>query len=336
MIIKYENNKINQISYLKGFSIFTIVLFHLFNNYMNALPTGLIKISAIGGTGVHIFFFCSGLGLYLSYLRKPITYIEFIERRFLTIYIPYIVIVIVSFLIPWLYTDNDKMQALLSHVLLFKMFVPRYEESFGAQLWFISTIFQIYFLFIPMCEIKKRIKNKYLFGGMFIGIIIFWWIIVMMLGKSEVRVWNSFCLQYIWEIALGMLMADFFYEGDSIKLNRMGLIVAAILGIGLQAVMAMSSPVLKLFNDIPAFVGYISLALLLLEIPFVRLIAEKISKFSYELYLVHMGVFSVMFILLKAVEMKTQIITGCLALVVSCILAYLFHILVEKVIIKQR
>lgn len=336
MKIVYENNKLNQLNCLKGFAIFTIVLFHLFNNYMTSLPTGLVMMSVIGGTGVHVFFFCSGLGLYLSYLQKPVTYIEFIKRRFFKIYIPYIIVVIISFFIPCLYTYDDKVEALLGHVLLFKMFVPKYEESFGAQLWFVSTIFQIYFLFIPMCEIKNRIKNKCIFGLIFLCISIFWWIIVMLFGRSEVRVWNSFCLQYIWEIALGMLVADSFDKGKSIKINRIGLFVAAVLGIGLQAVMALSLPILKLFNDIPAFVGYISLTLLLLEIPFVRLIAEKISIFSYELYLVHMGVFSVMFILFDAVEMKTQIIIGCLALVVSCICAYLYHMLVEKVRLKLR
>lgn len=57
MVIKSENNKIEVVNSLKGFSVLTIVIFHLFNNYMNALPSILIKLSAIGGTGVHVFSF---------------------------------------------------------------------------------------------------------------------------------------------------------------------------------------------------------------------------------------------------------------------------------------
>lgn len=68
------------------------------------------------------------------------------------------------------------------------MFVPRYEESFGGQLWFISTIFQLYFLFIPMCHIKNKIKNRYMFESLFLGISVCWWTLVMLLEKSEVRV----------------------------------------------------------------------------------------------------------------------------------------------------
>lgn len=34
-----------------------------------------------------------------------------------------------------------------------------------------------------------------------------WATIVAMLGKSDVRVWNSFFLQYLWEFVLGMYLA---------------------------------------------------------------------------------------------------------------------------------
>ena len=37
------------------------------------------------------------------------------------------------------------------------MFIPKYEESFGIQFWFISTIIQFYLLFIPMCKLKEKI-----------------------------------------------------------------------------------------------------------------------------------------------------------------------------------
>lgn len=122
----------------------------------------------------------------------------------------------------------------------------------------------------------------------------------------------------------------------NIEFKRIWLFIVAIFGIGLQAVMALSSPALRLFNDIPAFIGYLSLALLLLEIPLVRLIADIISSFSYELYLVHMGVFSIMFVLLKPESIMKQVMVGCLALAVSLILGYLYHMLVKKVKVRVR
>ena len=56
----------------------------------------MIKASAIGGTGVHVFFFCSGFGLYLSYLRKPIGFVDFMQKRMLKIYVPYIIVIFIS------------------------------------------------------------------------------------------------------------------------------------------------------------------------------------------------------------------------------------------------
>ena len=63
------DKKIWVLNYLKGFSIFTIALMHLLP-MMNAMPSKILTLSLIGGTGVHVFFLCSGVGLYLSYLNK--------------------------------------------------------------------------------------------------------------------------------------------------------------------------------------------------------------------------------------------------------------------------
>ena len=75
----------NEIAFLRGFSIITIVLMHFMQN--NALTSIFLKIISIGGTGVHIFFFCSGFGLFLSYMKHPLLYTEFIKKRFFKILI---------------------------------------------------------------------------------------------------------------------------------------------------------------------------------------------------------------------------------------------------------
>lgn len=63
------NRRMDIVDYLKGFSIFTIALMHLIQMMPN-IPSILRKLSSIGGTGVHVFFLCSGFGLYLSYLHN--------------------------------------------------------------------------------------------------------------------------------------------------------------------------------------------------------------------------------------------------------------------------
>ncbi len=130
------------VDFLRGFSIFTIVLMHLVQSY--PLPGFLDKAASLGGAGVHVFILCSGFGLYLSSLYKPLRYGQFLKRRFSKVYIPYVIVVAVSALYFGLVCSQDVLMPFLSSVFLFKMFVPSLENAFGGQMWFVSTIIQFY------------------------------------------------------------------------------------------------------------------------------------------------------------------------------------------------
>ena len=58
------------IDFLRGYSISTIVLFHLLQCFQ--LPGILPQAISFGGAGMHVFVLCSGFGLCLSQLHKPI------------------------------------------------------------------------------------------------------------------------------------------------------------------------------------------------------------------------------------------------------------------------
>lgn len=336
MEIKIENNRISEINYLKGFSILTIVIMHLIQGYITGLPTILHKLTAFGGSGVHVFFLCSGIGLYLSYIKNKLTFKEFIIKRISKIYIPYIIIVIISFLVPWLYTENDRLIALFSHVFLFKMFFEQYEQSFGVQFWFVSTIIQLYVLFIPMCKIKQKIKNNKMFLSIFLIISVIWWLFVYIVNLGKIRIWNSFCLQYIWEFAFGMVIADYFYHHKKIKIRYIYLFILTFVGIGLQFIMVYFSDTLKVFNDIPSLIGYGGLALILCNIPFFNKIITKVSYFSYELFLIHILIFEIVFHIANFDQMIFKVITGIVAVIISLICAWGYHQFVAKVIYKKQ
>ena len=327
--IDMKGNRVPAVDFLRFFSLFTIVLMHLIQ-MMNSIPSKLITLSKFGGTGVHVFFLCSGLVLYLSFLSRPVLYFQFLKKKFIKIYIPYILVIFVSFFIPWMYVGNDKITALLSHVFLFKMFVPRYIESFGVQFWFISTLFQLYLVFIPMCILKAKIKNNRMFFGIFMCVSIAWWIFCLACGITDKRIWNSFFLQYIWEFALGMVLADLIHKGNVIKIRSWILILSAVFGISLEALMALTSDVLKIFNDVPALIGFTSLALLVMKISFIKNIGIKLSKISYEYFLVHILVFVTAFHIFKPQRLIYQIITGLIALALTAVISYLYHLLLQK------
>lgn len=321
------NNKILVVDFLKGFSIITIVLMHLLDN-ISSLPPIIHTMSAVGGTGVHVFFLCSGIGLYTSYLKHKTSYVTFFKKRFFKIYIPYIIIILFAFFSPWLYYGDNKITALLSHVFLFKMFSPVYDSSFGEPFWFISTLFQLYALFIPMCWLKEKTNSKW-FTAMFCSISISWWFFCYFLGIGNIRIWGSFCFQYIWEFAIGFVLAEKFYFHKKYNISNYLLFTLAIIGIGLQASMALYSNVLKLFNDIPALVGYLSLALLLSNISFVNNFCNKLSSFSYELYLIHNLVFVGSFYFFRPAQLATQLILGIIAFIIALASSFFYKKILE-------
>jgi peptidoglycan/LPS O-acetylase OafA/YrhL len=114
------------------------------------------------------------------------------------------------------------------------MFVPKYEESFGVHFWFISTIIQFYLVFIPMCKIKEKVKNNLMFAAIFLVASAIWWIFCFVMGVTDIRVWNSFFLQYIWEFAIGMVLADELYHGRVQKIKNLWLLLCLVLGFRLS------------------------------------------------------------------------------------------------------
>ena len=119
--------KYKEISFLRGFSITTVVLMHLLQVFVayGEIPHLLRLAASLGGTGGHVFVFCSGFGLYLSYLRTPIGVGIFFKKRFLKIYIPYILFIIIEFFLPHTADQSILIKQLLSHIFLYKMFLFR-------------------------------------------------------------------------------------------------------------------------------------------------------------------------------------------------------------------
>ena len=63
-------------------------------------------------------------------------------------------------------------------------------------------------------------------------------VVIVLIGKSELRVWNSFFLQYLWEFILGMYFAEQYSKNpENIKIPRRGcLLMAIVIGMGLTGI----------------------------------------------------------------------------------------------------
>ena len=182
---------------------------HLCQSYTSG---ALSKALAFGGAGVHVFILCSGLGLYLSYLRKPLGYKDFLQKRFAKVYSPYAVAVLMWGIWMTIETDIFPTREVISHLLLYKMFFVDLDISLCYPYWFISTIIQFYLVW-PL--IVRLVQNR---GGYFVALAISssWSTIVGILGYEEMRPWGSFFLQYLWEFCLGMWIAEKIFNREKI------------------------------------------------------------------------------------------------------------------------
>ena len=314
--------KLEIIDYAKGYSILTIVLMHLIQNYN--VPEFIKTVSSFGGAGVHVFILCSGFGLYFSHLTKPLSYVSFLKKRFIKIYIPYILVILLSACIPFYSTSENKLLEVLSHIFLFKMFIESLEGSLGYQLWFISTIIQFY-LFWPIIVyfFTRRSKRDNILISLTISLL--WSTTITLLGINNQRIWNSFFLQYLWEFVLGMQLALLYHENPTkVQIPHLKyLFFAAIIGIAVTGIAGIKGGWFKTFNDIPSLIGYSSILLFTYRL-FPKLWREFIlftNKISYEWYLLHILVFSCCF---QIILTKSIFVSAIICLIISYLTAYLY------------
>ncbi len=310
--------RIELIEFLKGYSIFTIVVFHHLMK-LN-LPGPFDKFIFFGGTGVHLFVLLSGLGLYLSYAKRPIPYLDFLKKRGSKIYIPYIPVVLFSALIAlFIPIYENSWYALGGHAFLYKMFDESIIGSYGYPLWFVSMIFQFYIVFYLIARMKDSTKDSY-FMIFCLAISICWWVFVGLSGHGNERIWNSFFLQYLWEFALGMGIASLLIKNNLYqKLKTFQYLLIGMLGCIIYASLAIKGGVIgKLFNDIPALIGYscIAIWIYLLKIKPINNFFLFTGKISFSLYLVH-------FLIMLTLANLLGNLPILLVLVLSVILAYL-------------
>jgi peptidoglycan/LPS O-acetylase OafA/YrhL len=279
------------IDILKGYSIFTIMIFHYL--MFLKLPTPFDKVIYFGGTGVHLFVLLSGLGLYYSHLNKKLNYKDFIKKRFLKIYIPYIIIVLISaFISIFIPVYNNSLYALGGHIFLYKMFDEQIIGSYGYQLWFISMILQFYFTFPLIIWLKEKFTDKW-FLLIGLAISVSWALLVYLTGHEKERIWNSFFLQYFWEFALGMVIATKLFNKQKLletSPNNLILLAIAIVNCMLYAFLALKGGTTgKLFNDYFALTGYSLFAIFIfnLNIKPINQFFLYVGNISLSVFLIH-------------------------------------------------
>ncbi len=323
------------ITFLRGYSIFTIVVFHLLQALKLDEPwNALIQF---GGTGVHLFFLLSGFGLFYSYLNRQPKPATFYRHKFSRIYLPYIIVVLISALIALFWpVFEGSWYALGGHIFLYKMFDERIIGSYGYQLWFMSTLFQFYLVFYILVALEKYLSKAW-FLSFSVFISLTWAMLVWWLGKEDLRIWNSFFLHYIWEFVLGMVMAGWLQEGKMKQNFKSGhFLLTGVIFCVSYAWMGMKGGASgQLFNDYFALLGYSSIAIFLYKVlpkSFVKGMVWM-GGFSFALYLWHM-------LILEIVKYtqgnEVQLYQMALVLIISVMVSYFYNKWFTRIIQKYR
>jgi len=336
------SGRIEFLDFAKGCAMLGIVLYHYFRGFFPGMGD---KIVMAGGAGVHLFLILSGFGLALS--GRQLSVSAFYRKRFSRVLVPYFLAITLIFLINLvlpLYPDAG-LYAYLGNILFFKMFDESIINSFGGHFWFLSTIIQFYLVY-PLLDRLLRRKHYNRFVG--IGLLISgtYWIILAGIGVEGLRVWNSFFLQYLWEFCGGMVLARLYVEQNIAfwKQRPAILLLTGMGGMGLMAVMALKGgDVGRVFNDIPSAIGYTSLVAFCYAVLMainragrgLRKILIRIGSISYELYLLHILIFSFFAWFLAGGDIRSLSLAGRLAaLPVALCSAVLFNRLLQR--LQQR
>lgn len=310
-----STNRLEIVDFLKGFSIFTVILMHLLQMHgYDTLPGWAQKAISFGGAGVHVFILCSGFGLYLSYLHRPTSYGTFLRKRFTRIYWPMAIVCIATAI--WLIVQGEEfLMPLLGNLFLFKMFAPSLNESMGGHLWFVSTIIQFYLVWPLIVALMRRFHHVGVYISLVISLI--YATAVALIGLGDQRVWNSFFLQYLWEFCIGMMLAEIYfrYPATSMTAKWKYLIPACVGGIVLTGIMGWMGTPWNLYNDIPSLIGYMSFAIIIYRLGhgIINSAFLYTSRFSYEWYLIHILVFQILIFMLADRLSAIALCAVCLA-----------------------
>jgi peptidoglycan/LPS O-acetylase OafA/YrhL len=304
-------SKLEVIDFIKGYSILSIVLYHYFQGiHISSLLT---QATNFGSTGIHTFLFVSGFGLFLSQLKNPLPYPDFLKKRFTKIYIPYIITVTLSALISLMIPMyENSWNDYFSHIFLYKMFDGHLIGTYGYQFWFISTIVQFYLLFPLIIYLREKCPGKsFLIVGLLISYA--WAILVLLLHNEDARHWNSFFLMYLWEFVLGMYCAEMYLRNGYRfwNIRRSYLLVIDILGLLIYSFLAMYGGRFgKTLNDVPALFGYAALCILIykLNLYWVNRFILFTSKISYTIFLIHFLVLNLVYSVLNGLGISWSLI----------------------------
>ena len=162
---------------IKGWMCVAVLLHHL------ALFSGIFAntyfghfLNLLGSWAVAVFLFLSGYGLYVSYSAKGDSYIRgFLKKRFLPLYISYLIAVMIYFIYDYLIPFIKNTSAVSVKEALIKLLKSlTWGETVVSFGWFFQMLFVAYLLFFFVFRFcKKPFIRSLILGIVFLIYLLF-------------------------------------------------------------------------------------------------------------------------------------------------------------------
>jgi peptidoglycan/LPS O-acetylase OafA/YrhL len=330
-----------QIDGLRGLAILIVIFFHYKFTFFS-----------FGYLGVDIFFLISGF-LITGFIfknekvSKIFFFFNFIIRRFLRLFPPLIIVVILSYIISIILVPSDNFkdfaQSASTSLFFISNFLYYFETGYFDQssefkpllhTWSLSIEFQYYLIFALFCIFFIKFNKKKI---IILSILIIFISIFLLFYFATSKDTLFYLTQYrIWEMLSGSI-AYFVFE--KIKNKNVNSIFPIFLLLFLSICIVILSNIYNLFNlallitVILTFFFLVNLNNKLISAIFVSKFLVNLGKISYSLYLFHYP--SIVFLnyyFLGSVNFLQKI----LCLFVSLLLATFSYHFVEKKVKKIK
>lgn len=288
----------------------------------------------VSSTGVDIFLFLSGLGLYYSW-KKNSQYKQFISKRLKRIIIPYLLISIPAFFIRDVLIRGEGLQSVLAGVTFYD-FLTTGDNWF----WYILMIGICYLIYPWIFEIVEENKSKIKSQLTMLGVFTFSTVIAMMLQQYDSQLFSklNIIILRIPIFIFGSFIGRASYEKRAMGKEWLILGIISLICLPLRETnkIILVRYVLGMINLFLFFV----LARIWekfnrhnIKLTFINKIIEWFGKYSLEIYLTHVIVRSIM---CNLGYRTCQIRYYLLMVIISIVLSVIVKKLTELIIYCHR
>ncbi|MFV8465662.1 acyltransferase family protein [Flavobacterium sp. LB1P62] len=343
--LKYYKN----LDALRAFAVFAVICCHYFVKNRIGSETLLVKIAAIGNSGVSLFFVLSGFVITRILIQTSNLdnyFKSFYMRRTLRIFPLYYFSLVLYYLIPSL-LDGNLFFEISSKQLAYVFYLQNFARTFnwGAvgpeHFWSLSVEEHFYLLWPAIVYFCLKINNKTLLNWSFIIIILVHLLRFFMSYKGyEI---NVFTFTRLDQLVLGGLLAVYELKAGLLKRDNLykyiGLIVIGALGI-LMLELFGSIIIKEVFKHTFFGILYLGVILYVISIKDDSIISQLLQnkfiqflgKISYGIYVWHM-----LSIILIDYYFQTDIYIGfILVVLLTIVISWISFNLIELPFLKLK